>query len=245
LREVIIEPRGDADGVLCRIVKACRCGTGKETEGTMRMRREHFEKLGIGIAVVFLFGISVWLGYRLFTHSLGIDPIIGVAIFIACVAGWILLIRLAESRRYRWVRPSLKLTTFCVVAVVLVLSFAGVQPLSDYKDRVISEISARLGMSGIPVFESPPIPYGVYCDLLETACIALKKDQIYATNIFGGFGLEVEAGTYSVSGDFITFTNEATRQVHVVKYMYSKSTGYLYLYLSEWSSEPTAFFVHQ
>jgi hypothetical protein len=209
------------------------------------MKTEHFKKLGINIAVLFLFGVLAWLGYRLFTHSFGIDPIIGVVIFIACVAGWILLIRLMESRKYRWVRPSLKLTTFCVIAVILVLSFAGVQPLSDYKDKVISEISARLGTSGIPVFESPPIPYGAYCDLLEMECIALSKDHHYVTNCFSFFGLEAEAGTYSVSGDFITLTNEATHEVHLVRYMYSKSTKCLYLYLPEGSSEPTTFFLHK
>jgi hypothetical protein len=209
------------------------------------MKTEHFKKLGINIAVLFLFGVLVWLGYRLFTHSFGIDPIIGAVIFIACVAGWILLIRLMESRKYRWVRPSLKLTTFCIIAVILVLSFAGVQPLSDYKDIVIDEISARLGTSGIPVFESPPIPYGEYCDLLEMACIALRKDHVYVTNAFSFFGLGAEGGTYSVSGDFITFTNEATHEVHVIKYMYSKSTHCLYLYLSEWNSEPTTFFVQK
>lgn len=207
------------------------------------MKTEHFKKLGINIAVLFLFGILVWLGYRLFTHSFGIDPIIGVVIFIACVAGWILLIRLTESRKYRWVRPSLKLTTLCVIAVILVLTFSGVQPLSDYKDRVISEISARLSTSGIPVFESSPIPYGVYCDLPEWSCIKLGKDHLYSTNIFSG--LNVEAGTYSVDDDFITLTNEATHEVHLVRYTYSKSTKYLYLYLYEWSSEPTTFFVHK
>ena len=209
------------------------------------MKAEHFKKLGINVAVLFLFGVLVWVGYRLFTRSFGIDPIIGVVIFIACAAGWILLIRLTQSRKYRWVRPSLQLTAFCVIAIVLVLSFAGVQPLSDYKDRVISEISARLSTSGIPVFESSPIPYGVYCDLTETGCIALNKDHTYATNFFTFFGLELEAGTYSVSGDFITLTNEATHEVHVIKYMYSKSTKCLYLYIPEGSSDPITLFVHK
>jgi hypothetical protein len=209
------------------------------------MKAEHFKKLGINIAVLSLFGVLVWLGYRLFTHSFGVGPMAGAIIFIACIACWILLVRLMRSRKYRWTKPSFKLTTLCVVAVVLVLGFAGVQPLSDYKDRVISEISARLSTSGIPVFESPPIPYGTYCDLLETTCIAFSKDHLYATNCFSFFGLELEAGTYSVSGDFITFTNEATHEVHVIKYMYSKSTKCLYLYLLEWSSEPTAFYVHK
>jgi hypothetical protein len=209
------------------------------------MKTEHFKKLGINIAVLFLFGVLVWLGYRLFTHSLGIDPIIGVVIFIACVAGWILLLRLTQTGIYRWVRPSLTLTTLCVIAVVLVLSFAGVQPLSDYKDRAISEISARLGTSGIPILESPPIPYGTYVDQLEMTGIVLRKDHVYLTNAFGFFGIGAEAGTYSVSGNYITLTNEATQQVRSVRYMYSKSTHCLYLYLSEFSSEPAMFFLEK
>jgi hypothetical protein len=207
------------------------------------MKTEHFKKLGINIAVLFLFGVLVWLGYRLFTHDVWVGPIIGAIIFIACVACWILLIRLTRSRRFRWTAPNFKLTTLCVVAVVLILSFAGIQPLSDYKDIVIDEISARLSAPGISVSESSPIPYGVYCDLLELSCIKLGKDHLYSTNIFSGF--DVEAGTYSVSGDFITLTNEATHEVHLVRYTYSKSTKYLYLYLPEGSSEPTTFFVHK
>jgi hypothetical protein len=207
------------------------------------MKGEHFKKLGINIAVLVLFGVLVWVGYRLFTHSFGIDPIIGVVVFVACAAGWILLIRLTEGGRYRWVRPSLALTTFCVIAVILTLSFAGVQPLSGYKDVVIDGISARLGAPGTSLPGASPIPYGVYCDLLELSCINLGSNHLYSTNIYSL--TDVEAGTYSVSDDFITLTDEATHEVRQVRYTYSKSTKYLYLYPYEWSSEPTTFFVHR
>ena len=56
--------------------------------------------------------------------------------FIVAIAVWIILIRILRSR-YKWTKPSFKLTTFSVIAIVLILTFAGVQPLASYKDHLI------------------------------------------------------------------------------------------------------------
>jgi 4-amino-4-deoxy-L-arabinose transferase-like glycosyltransferase len=197
------------------------------------MKTEHFKKLGINIAVLFLFGVLVWLGYRLFTHSFGIGPIIGVVIFIVCVAGWILLIRLMESRKYRWVRPSLKLTTFCIIAVILVLSFAGVQPLSNYKDAVISKAASYLHSAGSSASKpAAPFPYGTYViagDPLGEGII-FYADGTYKAALLA-YAVGIEAGTYSVSDRFITFVDELTSKTVTVEYKYSNASQWLYLYL--------------
>lgn len=52
---------------------------------------------------------------------------------------WILLIRLLR-KKYRRTNPSLKLTTFSVVAIALILAFAGVQPISVYKDNLVNDL---------------------------------------------------------------------------------------------------------
>ncbi len=74
--------------------------------------------------------------YFLFTHKLSalsgsISLIIGITI-------WVLLIKFLNSK-YRWVKPSFKLTTFLTIVVLLIFTFAGVQPMSTYKDALIEK----------------------------------------------------------------------------------------------------------
>lgn len=72
------------------------------------------------------------------------EPLRDSVILILGIVIWILLIKLSRSRRYRLVGPSFKLTAFSAISLLLILSFAGVQPLATYKDSVVSEIGSIL-----------------------------------------------------------------------------------------------------
>ena len=94
-------------------------------------------KLGLSLAILGGFGALTWYGYLLFTHK--VTPLIGSIVFILGTAAWVIVIIILR-RRYKWTKPSFKLTTFLVIIILLILTFAGVQPLSSYKDRLIENI---------------------------------------------------------------------------------------------------------
>jgi uncharacterized protein YkwD len=91
-------------------------------------------KLALNLAILGGFGALIWYGYLLFTHK--VSPLIGSTVFIVGIAVWVILIRILR-KRYKWTKPSFKLTTFSVIVILLILTFAGVQPLAGYKDNFI------------------------------------------------------------------------------------------------------------
>jgi hypothetical protein len=96
-------------------------------------------KLCLNLLILLGLGFLIVFGYRVFTQQ--IEPLKNAVILIMSMTAWILIIRLSRSRRFKWRKPSFKLTTFSVIAILLILSFAGVQPLSTYKDSLINSIS--------------------------------------------------------------------------------------------------------
>lgn len=93
------------------------------------------------LTIISVFAGLVWYGYLLFTTQT-VHPLIGSVIFILSITAWILLI-IFLRRRYRRVKPSFKLTTFSVIATLVILTFAGVQPISMYKNNLVNEWKAH------------------------------------------------------------------------------------------------------
>lgn len=91
-------------------------------------------KLLLNLVILAGSGMLIRYGYLLFTNEF--DPLIGSIVFIAGITAWVLLIKLLRSR-YKWTKPSFKLTTFSVIAILLIFTFAGVEPLDTYKDNLI------------------------------------------------------------------------------------------------------------
>jgi len=67
------------------------------------------------------------------------SPLIGSLLFLVELAVFIWLCRVVSKNRWR--QPSLKLTVFSVICLVLIFAFAGVKPLADYKDVSIDKIT--------------------------------------------------------------------------------------------------------
>lgn len=91
-------------------------------------------KLLLNLTILAGLGMLIRYGYLLFTHE--VDPLIGSIVFIVGITAWLLLIKLLRTR-YKWTKPSFKLTTFSVIAILLIFTFAGVKPLATYKDNFI------------------------------------------------------------------------------------------------------------
>lgn len=60
------------------------------------------------------------------------------------VGFWIWIVSIIRSRKYKYKQPKFALTLFAVVAIILVSAFAGIEPLSSYKDNIINSITNYL-----------------------------------------------------------------------------------------------------
>lgn len=81
-------------------------------------------------------------GYTLFTHQT--DPIKNTIILLVEVGLWFWIVAILRSRRYRYRKPKFKLVFIAVIAITLVCAFAGIEPLSSYKDNLFNSVSDYL-----------------------------------------------------------------------------------------------------
>jgi len=97
-------------------------------------------RLILNLSTLSLLGLLVWSGVSLFTQQFMQSPLIGSLVFLLEIAVFIWLCRVVSKNGWR--QPSMKLTVFSVVCLFFIFSFAGVQPLSDYKDSLFRSVSA-------------------------------------------------------------------------------------------------------
>jgi len=96
-------------------------------------------RLILNLSALSLLGLLVWSGVSLFTQQFTQSPLIGSLVFLVEIAVFIWLCRVVSKNGWR--QPSMKLTVFSLICLFLIFSFAGVQPLSDYKDSLFNSIS--------------------------------------------------------------------------------------------------------
>lgn len=96
-------------------------------------------RLILNLSALSLLGLLVWSGVSLFTQQFMQSPLIGSFVFLLEIAVFIWLCRVVSKNGWR--QPSMKLTVFSLICLFFIFSFAGVQPLSDYKDSLFDSIS--------------------------------------------------------------------------------------------------------
>lgn len=95
-------------------------------------------KLCLNLAIFAGLGFLTRYGYLLFVkHSE--EALKGSIVLILGIAAWVAVIKLSRSRKYRRTKPGFRLTTFSVIVILLILAFAGVQPVSMYKDNLVNQ----------------------------------------------------------------------------------------------------------
>jgi hypothetical protein len=97
-------------------------------------------RLILNLALLSLLGLLIWSGVLLFTQRFMQSPLVGSLVFVFEFAVFIWLCRVVS--RNSWRQPSMKLTVFSAISLLLIFSFAGVQPLSTYKDSLVDSISS-------------------------------------------------------------------------------------------------------
>jgi hypothetical protein len=91
----------------------------------------------------------IYRAYILFTHQ--INPVIGTILFLVEVGFWIWLVTVLRMPKYQYSKPGFWLVFGAVLGITLVCAFAGMQPLSAYKDSLFSSISNRIRNVSNPI----------------------------------------------------------------------------------------------
>ncbi len=109
-----------------------------------RIRMSHASRnrsLRIGKFVLILLAIASFVeltrrGYLVFARDESANLDVMVLLLVSGLL--ILLASTLRSRRFRRIKPSFKAVAIPVVAVALVIAFAGIEPLASYKDTTVS-----------------------------------------------------------------------------------------------------------
>jgi hypothetical protein len=146
-------------------------------------------RLILNLSLLSLLGLLVWSGVALFTQRFMQTPLIGSFVFLIEIAVFIWLGRVVSKNGWR--QPSMKLTVFSLTCLFFIFSFAGVQPLSDYKDTLFGSISTYFKNANQPDTTSSPSA--------QTYALATNVNPI------GAGSVSPSAGQYQ-SGAQVTLT---------------------------------------
>lgn len=95
-------------------------------------------RLILNLSLLSLLGLLIWSGFSLFNQQFMQSPLVGSLVFLFELAIVIWSCRVVSKNSWR--QPSMKLTVFSLICLFLIFSFAGVQPMSEYKDEVAEKI---------------------------------------------------------------------------------------------------------
>jgi uncharacterized membrane protein YsdA (DUF1294 family) len=168
-------------------------------------------RLALNLSVLSLLGLLVWSGVLLFSQRFMQSPLVGSLVFVFEFAVFIWLCRVAS--RNSWRQPSMKLTVLSVIGLFLVFSFAGVQPLSTYKDSVFNPIFTYF--TNAIQHDTTPSPSDTTPAPSDTT-ISLSNGINSHTGKYGDYYLGLADtpegylsgnGCYDDAGDFIVLIN--------------------------------------
>jgi hypothetical protein len=152
-------------------------------------------RLILNLSLLSLLGLLIWSGVSLFTQQFLQSPLVGSLVFLLELAVFIWFCRVVS--RNGWRQPSMKLTVFSLVCLFFIFSFAGVQPLSDYKDTMFDSISTYFRNANQPdTTPSPPDTtpppsdeINSYTGKYENYCLGLVKtpEVLSGSDCYGEF----------------------------------------------------------
>jgi len=96
-------------------------------------------RLLLNLSILSLLGLIIWSGVSLFTQQFMLNPVVSSVVFVSELVIFIWLCRVVA--RNSWRRPSMKLSVISLICLFLIFSFAGVQPMANYKDAAIGNIT--------------------------------------------------------------------------------------------------------
>jgi hypothetical protein len=174
-------------------------------------------RLLLNLTILLVFGILIWSGIALFSQRFLRSPLEGSLIFLAEVAFVIWLWRVVAKNSWR--SPSMKLTIFTLIIISIVLAFAGVQPLANTKDSVLSCINSTFTNSFQPSTSAvPPVTKSLDTQPVtspqKTSAISPTRVTTSPTNpaaitITAGARLNSDKSTFQAIDQYVLGTPES------------------------------------
>lgn len=94
-------------------------------------------RLFLNLSMLYLLGLTIWSGIKLFSQQYFSSPLVGSLVFLAELVFFIWMWRTVSKNSWRW--PSMKLTALSLIVILLIFAFADVQPMSLYKDSLVNK----------------------------------------------------------------------------------------------------------
>jgi hypothetical protein len=99
----------------------------------------------LNLLLISTLGFLIWSAVNLFSQRFTTSPLTGTLVFIAELAFFVWLWRVVSKNSWRW--PSMKLTVLSLAILFVVSAFAGVKPLSTYKDDSLAFLKTTFSHS--------------------------------------------------------------------------------------------------
>ena len=96
-------------------------------------------RLLLNLCILAVFGLIIWSGINLFSQQFVYSSLAGSLIFLAEFIFFIWMWRVVSKNSWRW--PSMKLTLFSLTVIFIIFAFAGVPPMSVYKDNLFARLN--------------------------------------------------------------------------------------------------------
>jgi hypothetical protein len=100
-----------------------------------RKRLMSIGKLFLALLAIAVFVELTRRGYLIFAGQSNSNP--NIIIFLLEIGLLVLLISALRSNRFKWAKPSFKVVLLSVLVIASVCAFAGIEPLTSYKDTTI------------------------------------------------------------------------------------------------------------
>lgn len=96
-----------------------------------------FYRLFLNLLVFSLLGFTIWWGIKLFSRDNFFNPLVDSLIFIAEIISFIFLC--IHTRANSWRPPNIFITAITLIVIAVIFAFAGVEPISSFKDSIIGK----------------------------------------------------------------------------------------------------------
>jgi glucan phosphoethanolaminetransferase (alkaline phosphatase superfamily) len=177
-------------------------------------------KLGLSLSILVSVILLIFFAYKAFTHQFA--PTNGAISVLLTLGVLVWLIRTTTKHPYKYTKPGFLLVTFIALIIFLITAFAGVSPMSNYKDKVSTMLSSTNNTAKKII--SPDYPYGTYTATVFgiTQTATFKPNNIL--EMYDKFeGKRVFSYSINQNGTIITATNIVTNQTTSMNFRYVKS----------------------
>ena len=168
-----------------------------------------WSKLGINLLVIVLLVALIFVAYHTFSHHW--QPVIGVISLLVLLGLFIYSIILANNKKLKYQHPKFTLTLLALIGLFLILTFAGVQPMSSWKDRAFNSLQSYTPPPAPPIENKSII--GKWQQVTNNRVSIMSPTIVFFTNgtVILDDGATVVTGSYDkLSDEYIKINIETS-----------------------------------